>query len=113
MVQLGPLMYGLLEVTDGERDLDALAAAMSERIGRRLGPEHVAKIGGRLAAQGLLAGYEDKAPPRSNPLLSLRWKVLFTDPKVTRAITRRSSCCSARGCCCPPCSASSSSAGSC
>ena len=51
----------------------------------RLGPEHVAKIGGRLAAQGLLAGYEDKAPPRSNPLLSLRWKVLFTDPKVTRA----------------------------
>jgi len=88
MVQLGPLMYWLLEVADGERDLDALAAAMSERIGRRLGPEHVAKIGGRLAAQGLLAGYEDKAPPRSNPLLSLRWKVLFTDPKVTRAITR-------------------------
>ena len=88
MVQLGPLMYGLLEVADGERDLDALAAAMSERIGRRVGPEHVAKIGGRLAAQGLLAGYEDKAPPRSNPLLSLRWKVLFTDPRITRAITR-------------------------
>src|SRR5215208_161925 len=88
MVQLGPLMYGLLEVADGERDLAALAAAMSQRIGRRVGPEHVAKIGGRLAAQGLLAGYEDKVPPRSNPLLSLRWKVLFTDPKVTRAITR-------------------------
>src|SRR5690349_5976085 len=87
-VQLGPLMYGLLEEVDGERDVPALAAAMSERLGRRLGAEHVVKIGEKLARQGLLAGFEDKAPPKSNPLLSLRWKVLFTDPKVTRAITR-------------------------
>ena len=41
MVQLGPLMYGLLEEIDGERDHDALAAAMSERLGRRLEAEHV------------------------------------------------------------------------
>jgi putative peptide zinc metalloprotease protein len=88
MVQLGPLMYGLLEEIDGERDVHALATAMSERLGRRLGPEHVVKIGEKAAAQGLLAGFEDKAPPKSNPLLSLRWKVLFTDPRVTRAITR-------------------------
>jgi putative peptide zinc metalloprotease protein len=88
MVQLGPLMYGLLEELDGERDATALAAAMSQRLGRRLGAEHIAKIGGKLAGQGLLAGYEDKAPSRTNPLLSLRWKVLFTDPKVTKAITR-------------------------
>jgi putative peptide zinc metalloprotease protein len=88
MVQLGPLMYGLLEELDGERDVQALAAAMSQRLGRTLGPEHVVKIGEKLAAQGLIAGFEDKAPPKSNPLLSLRWKVLFTDPKVTRAITR-------------------------
>src|SRR5215218_5332293 len=88
MVQLGPLMYGLLEELDGERDVRALATAMSQRLGRTLGPEHVVKIGEKLAAQGLIAGFEDKAPPKSNPLLSLRWKVLFTDPKVTRAITR-------------------------
>jgi len=88
MVQLGPLMYGLLEEIDGRRDPQALAAAMSQRLGRTLGPEHVLKIGEKLARQGLLAGYEDKAPPRSNPLLSLRWKVLFTDPKITKAITR-------------------------
>ena len=37
MVQLGPLLYGLLEEVDGERDHAALAAAMSERLGRRLG----------------------------------------------------------------------------
>src|SRR5215210_5727865 len=88
MVQLGPLMYGLLEEVDGRRDAAALAEATSQRIGRRLGPEHIVKIGEKLAAQGLLAGFEDKAPPKSNPLLALRWKVLVTDPKVTRAITR-------------------------
>ena len=88
MVQLGPLLYGLLEEIDGERDVAALAAATSQRIGRRLGPEHVVKIAEKLAVQGLLAGYEDKAPPKTNPLLALRWKVLVTDPKVTRAITR-------------------------
>src|SRR3954454_21866664 len=87
MVQLGPLMYGLLEEIDGQRDPGALADAMSERLGRRLGPEHVVRIADKLAQQGLLAGSEDNAPPRSNPLLALRWKVLFTDPKVTGRIT--------------------------
>src|SRR4051794_37764398 len=77
MVQLPPLMYGLLEEIDGERDEAALAAAMSERLGRRLGAEHVVRIGEKLGEQGLLAGSEDQAPPRSNPLLALRWKVLF------------------------------------
>src|SRR5215218_1472153 len=88
MVQLGPLMYGLLDEVDGTRDVGALAEAMSLRLGRQLGPEHVVKIGEKLARQGLLAGFEDKVPPRSNPLLSLRWKVLVTDPKVTKALTR-------------------------
>src|SRR3954454_23083470 len=87
MVQLTPLMYGLLQEADGERDHAALAAAMSERLGRRLEAEHVARIAEKLADQGLLAGSEHKAPPRSNPLLALRWKVLFTDPNVTRRIT--------------------------
>ena len=63
MVQLGPLMYGLLEEIDGGRDVTALAAAMSARVGRRLEAEHVVRIGEKLARQGLLAGFEDKAPP--------------------------------------------------
>src|SRR5829696_7093852 len=74
--------------TDGKRDLDALTEAMSTRVRRRLGPEHVTRIAEKLAAQGLLAGFEEKAPPKANPLLSLRWKVLVTDPGITRAITR-------------------------
>src|SRR4051794_27656034 len=87
MVQLGPLLYALLEAVDGERDAGAVAAAMSERLGRGLDADHVAALAAKAEAQGLLAGSEDNAPPRSNPLLALRWKVLFTDPKVTRRIT--------------------------
>src|SRR4051794_6523684 len=87
MVQLGQLMYALLDAIDGKRDHEALAAALSERVGRRFEVEHVVRLGEKLAEQGLLAGSEDKAPPRLNPLLALRWKVLFTDPKVTGRIT--------------------------
>ncbi|MDA0173406.1 hypothetical protein OJ998_30160 [Solirubrobacter taibaiensis] len=87
MVQLGPLMYGLLEEIDGERDNSALADAMSERLGKRLEPEQVAVVGAKLAKQGLLAGTEDNAPPRANPLLALRWKVVFSDSRITNRIT--------------------------
>src|SRR3954466_10203355 len=87
MVQLGPLQYALLEAVDGQRDLPELAAAASERLGRALQVEHVVKIAEKLAEQGLLAGTEENAPPRSNPLLALRWKILFTDPKVTGRLT--------------------------
>jgi putative peptide zinc metalloprotease protein len=87
MVQLGQLMYGLLESVDGERDVSALAEALSERLGRRVQPEHVVRLAEKLAAQGLLAGTEQHAPPRSNPLLALRWKVLVTDPTWTKRLT--------------------------
>jgi len=87
MVHLGPLMYGLLEAVDGERDQDELAGALSSKLGRRLGPDHVERIAEKLAAQGLLAGFEHKAPPKRNPLLALRWKVLVTNPKLTRRLT--------------------------
>src|SRR6478609_1699386 len=73
MVHLGPLMYGLLECVDGRRDLAALSAAMTDRLGRRLDAEQVARLADKLASQGLLAGTEQAAPPRSNPLLALRW----------------------------------------
>ena len=48
MVQLGPLMYALLEAIDGTRDPDALAAVMSERLGRRVDAEHVVRLGEKL-----------------------------------------------------------------
>ncbi|MBV8431412.1 MAG: hypothetical protein JO244_09635 [Solirubrobacterales bacterium] len=87
MVQLGPLMYALLESIDGERGHEALSQALSERLGRRVKHEHVSALGQKLAAQGLLAGTEQKAPPKRNPLLALKWKVLVTNPKLTRRLT--------------------------
>ncbi len=87
MVQLGPLMYALLDAVDGHRDQAQIAAAMSERLGRRVDEEHVAALAEKLRGQGLLAGSEHRAPPRRNPLLALRWKVLVTNPEVTRRLT--------------------------
>ena len=84
MVQLGPLMYALLESVDGERTTAELAKLLSDRLGRTCDEEHVAALAKKLAAQGLLAGTEHRAPPRRNPLLALRWKVLVTNPRVTR-----------------------------
>src|SRR5581483_9324783 len=87
VVQLGTLMYALLENLDGRRSLGELAAAMSEQTGRRFDEKHVHRLAEKLAQQGLLAGTEHVAPPRRNPLLALRFKVLVTNPKVTRILT--------------------------
>src|SRR5215217_8827965 len=56
MVQLGPLMYALLEAIDGTRDASAVAAAMSERLGRSVEEEHVVALAEKLRAPGLLSG---------------------------------------------------------
>lgn len=87
MVQVGSLMYALFECLDGERDAEALAAAMSERVGKPVQPDHVQALARKLADQGLLAGTEAKAPPKSNPLLALRWKVIVTNPRLTKRMS--------------------------
>src|SRR4051795_774998 len=87
IVHLGPLMYALLECADGRRTNDDLAALLCEKLRRDCDAEHVAALAEKLAAQGLLAGTEQNAPPRRNPLLALRWKVLVTNPKATKRLT--------------------------
>jgi putative peptide zinc metalloprotease protein len=87
VIQLGPLMYALLEEIDGRRSVSELAGALCERLGRSCDDEHVVALAKKLAAQGLLAGTEQNAPPPRNPLLALRWKVLVTKPESTRRLT--------------------------
>ncbi len=87
IVQVGQLLYGLLECIDGHRDVHGLAEALSGHVGRRVEDQHVLRLAQKLAQQGLLAGSEHHAPPRRNPLLALRWKVLVTNPKWTRRLT--------------------------
>ena len=53
-------------------------------MGRNFDEEHVVRLAEKLAAQGLLAGTEAEAPPQSNPLLALRFKLLVTNPRVKR-----------------------------
>src|SRR4051794_21994038 len=72
VVQLGPLLYGLLDCADGDCNRSSLAGTLSERIGRTVTPDQVDQLAAKLAAQGLLAGTEHAAPPRRNPLLALR-----------------------------------------
>src|SRR3954467_10848331 len=87
VVQLGPLLYALLENLDGRRSTAELADVLCEQLGRPCDEEHIVALAQKLADQGLLAGHEHRAPPRRNPLLALRWKVLITDPKWTSRLT--------------------------
>ena len=63
--------------------IDELAAALSEKTGRRVEQHHIVALAEKLGRQGLLAGAEHHAPAKSNPLLALRWKALVTDPHIT------------------------------
>jgi putative peptide zinc metalloprotease protein len=80
-------MYALLECADGRQDPGELAQTVSERLGRRLDEPQILRLAHKLQQQGLLAGSEHNAPPRRNPLLALRWKVLVTKPELTRRLT--------------------------
>ncbi len=86
MVQLGPLMYAVLESVNGDRGPSQLAETVSAELGRTVTEHHVLRLAQKLAAQGLLAGTEEAAPPRRNPLLALRWKVLVTNPRITERL---------------------------
>ena len=48
MVQLGPLLYALLEEVDGQRDNGALSEALCAKLGRACDEEHVAAIAHKL-----------------------------------------------------------------
>jgi putative peptide zinc metalloprotease protein len=87
MVQMGPLMYAALECMDGERDPEEVAEAMTALLGRSVGVNQVARLGEKLEREGLLAGSEHLAPPRRNPLLALRFKVLVSGERATSLLT--------------------------
>lgn len=89
-IQLTPLLYQLLELLDGERDVEELAGALAERSGRAVEADDVRYlIDEKLAPLALLALHDGSAPPAQKPvpLLALRCKVVVSDPAVTRRIT--------------------------
>ena len=89
-VQVTPLLYQLLEAIDGGRDLDQLAEALAERSGKSVTAENVrVLIEEKLEPLGLVCGPDGAPPPErtATPLLALKWKVVVTDPAITRRIT--------------------------
>jgi putative peptide zinc metalloprotease protein len=90
-VQLTPLLYSVLDVIDGHRDLDGIAAAASERTGKRAEIDDVAYlIDQKLRPLGVLKATDGTDPhvERVNPLLGLRFKFVISNPEVTRRVTR-------------------------
>src|SRR3954469_7558307 len=63
MVQLGPLMYALLECVDGQSSLEQLSEAMCERLGRGCDVGQVRALAEKLPAQGLPPRREGERPP--------------------------------------------------
>ena len=89
-IQLTELLYKVLEEIDGTRDLDAVADAVSERIGKQAAAEDIAfLVDEKLRPLGLLCGDDGKQPDveKPNPLLALRFRVVISNPNVTRRLT--------------------------
>jgi putative peptide zinc metalloprotease protein len=86
-VQLTPVLYALLELVDGHRGPDELAAALSEAVGKQASPADVEDLLERLRPLGLLAGPETDQVAKPQPLLGLRLRVVISDPAVTRRLT--------------------------
>jgi putative peptide zinc metalloprotease protein len=88
-VQVTPLLYALLDLVDGRRDDDALAAELGRRVGKTVAPQDVQHLLGKLEPLGLLGDPDGAAPEvqKATPLLGLKLKVVVSDPAVTRRIT--------------------------
>ncbi|MGN6130022.1 MAG: hypothetical protein ACTHOK_06740, partial [Nocardioidaceae bacterium] len=89
-LQLSPLLYLVLAASDGTRDFDAVAAAVSQGYGRTVSADNVRHlVDEKLRPLGVLKRPDGSEPElkRSNPLLALRFKYAVTDPERTRRLT--------------------------
>ena len=89
-LQLTDLLYRLLELIDGRRNPDQLAAALSERIGKQASPDDVQfLVEEKLRPLGLLKNADGSEPTveKANPLLALRFRFVLSNPDTTRRVT--------------------------
>lgn len=90
MLQLTPLLYGVLQEIDGERGYDEIAPRLSERIGKTAAAEDVRYlVEKKLEPLGVLQRSDGSGPvtKKPNPLLALRPRVVLSNPDVTRRVT--------------------------
>ena len=90
ILSLTPLLYAVLAAVDGHRDVDEVAAVVTEATGRGLIGEDVCTLlDGRLRPLGLVLMTDGSSPElrKANPLLALRPRIVVSRPELTRRIT--------------------------
>lgn len=90
VLQLTPLLYLVLEASDGGRGWDEVAEEVGARMQRRVSADDVRTlVDGHLRPLGLVRPADGSEPElrRSNPLLALKLKVSVTDPRTTHRLT--------------------------
>ena len=89
-VQLTELLYVVLSCVDGRRDLEAVAGAVSERIGKRASADDIRfLVDEKLRPLGLLKEPDGTEPPveKANPLLALRFRLVLSSERATQRLT--------------------------
>ena len=85
MVQLGPLMYGLLEEIDGRaRSRRRSPPRCRSGSGARSGPSTSSRSARSSPGRACSPASRTRRRRARTRCSSLRWKVLFTDPKITQ-----------------------------
>lgn len=88
--QCTQILYRLLDGIDGCCDDAALAALLSEQIGKVATADDVRfLVEHKLRPLGVLRRSDGSDPPvrKTNPLLALRWRVVVSRPEATRRLT--------------------------
>jgi putative peptide zinc metalloprotease protein len=89
-IQLTSLLYWVLEAIDGRRDLDDIARAVSERLGKQAAPDDIRfLVEKKLRPLGLLREADGTEPDvqKANPLLALRFRIVLSGERATRRLT--------------------------
>jgi putative peptide zinc metalloprotease protein len=89
-IQLSRLLYLVAEACDGRRTYDEIAAAVSERFGRRLSPGNAKTlVEDKLNPLGVVANHDGSQPVLSKPdsLLALRLRKGVIPRRAVRALT--------------------------
>jgi putative peptide zinc metalloprotease protein len=91
VIQLTRLLYLVAEASDGERDEEAIADAVSESYGRRVSADNVAfLIEEKLRPLGVLALADGSSPelPKRAPLLALRHRRALVPERAVGRLAR-------------------------
>ncbi|MDX6663200.1 MAG: putative peptide zinc metalloprotease protein [Solirubrobacterales bacterium] len=92
VVQLPQVLYLIAEAADGSKDLDAIAAEVSERYGRGLDGESVGfLIDKKLKPLGVIAAAEGADQPqlkKIDPMLALKFRTAVIPARLVNAVTK-------------------------